>query len=642
MAGTDGDSIFRIGLGRASANFAALTPLGFLPRAASIYPDRAAMIHGDRRIGYREFAERARRLASALARRGIGPGDTVSAVLPNVPAMLEAHFGVPMIGAVLNTINTRLDARTIAYILEHGEAKVLLTDREYAGVLGPALERLRRKPLVIEVDDALYEGPGERLGEVEYETFLATGAEDFVWTPPTDESAPITLNYTSGTTGNPKGVVYHHRDGGHARVPAPRRSAAGVPADRARAGDPHVRRADRAHAPDPDAARAADGVRAGGRARDRWLLAPRQGHPRHERDGLQRHPPLRAHRGARAVDSLRAAGGVGGPGARRARREGGAPGRALPDARRPDGGRSENAPAGAGRRAYDRRGPAAGQHRHAGLLEGSRGDGRGVRRRMVPHRRSRRAASRRLHGNQGPRQGHHHLGWREHLLDRGGDCPQPPSGGSHVGRGGPARREVGRDALRVRPAPPGRHGHRGGADPVLPGQPAALRDPQDRRVRRAADHLDRQGPEVHAARAGAGAMSVEFFRPPLEYPRIPYDRMLSHGAARHPENVAVIFRDVSLTYRELEALTNRFARALTALGVSRGDRVCLLTPNCPEYIIAFYAIARVGAIASPMNPSYREREIEYQLNDTEAVVIVTHTSLVPLVDAVRATPRLRH
>src|SRR3989475_12413748 len=115
--------------------------------------------------------------------------------------------------------------------------------------------------------------------------------------------------------------------------------------------------------------------------------------------------------------------------------------------------------------------------------------------------------------------------------------------------------------------------------------------------------------------------------------------MLSHGAARHPENVAVIFRDVSLTYRELEALTNRFARALTALGVSRSDRVCLLTPNCPEYIIAFYAIARVGAIASPMNPSYREREIEYQLNDTEAVVSVVHADLVPLVEAERARQR---
>src|SRR5262249_61893784 len=138
------------GLGRTAANFAPLSPLGFLSRSAAISPERAAMIHGDRRISYRQFDLRARRLASALARRGIGPGDTVSAVLPNVPAMLDAHFGVPMIGAVLNTINTRLDARTIAYILEHGEAKVLLTDREYAGTVGPALERLGRKPLGIE------------------------------------------------------------------------------------------------------------------------------------------------------------------------------------------------------------------------------------------------------------------------------------------------------------------------------------------------------------------------------------------------------------------------------------------------------------------------------------------------------------
>jgi long-chain acyl-CoA synthetase len=138
-------------------------------------------------------------------------------------------------------------------------------------------------------------------------------------------------------------------------------------------------------------------------------------------------------------------------------------------------------------------------------------------------------------------------------------------------------------------------------------------------------------------------VSSEFFRPPLDYPRIPYDQVLSHGAERYPENVAVIFREVSLTYRELEALTNRFARALTALGVAKGDRVCILSPNCPEYIIAFYAIARIGAVASPMNPSYREREVEYQLNDTEAVAIVTHRSLVPLVDNVRPhTPHLKH
>jgi fatty-acyl-CoA synthase len=204
-------SIFQIGLGRTAANFAPLTPVDFLTRTAAIHPDRVAVIHGERRLAYRDFDARARRLASALAGVGVARGDTVSAMLPNVPAMLDAHFGVPMLGAVLNTINTRLDARTIAYILEHGEAKVLLTDREFAAVVGPALERVGRKPLVIDVDDALYQGPGERLGEVEYEAFLQRGSPDFAWTSPADESAPIALNYTSGTTGNPKGVVYHHR-----------------------------------------------------------------------------------------------------------------------------------------------------------------------------------------------------------------------------------------------------------------------------------------------------------------------------------------------------------------------------------------------------------------------------------------------
>src|SRR5256712_2292135 len=165
-------NFFQRGLGRAPVNCGRLPPWGFLPRTAEIHPERVAVIHGDRRITYRDFDARARRLASALVRRGIGPGDTVSALLPNVPAMLDAHFGVPMIGAVLNTINTRLDARTIAYILEHGEAKALLTDPEYAATVGPALERLGAKPLVIEVDDALYEGPGERLGEAQYEVFL--------------------------------------------------------------------------------------------------------------------------------------------------------------------------------------------------------------------------------------------------------------------------------------------------------------------------------------------------------------------------------------------------------------------------------------------------------------------------------------
>ncbi len=193
------------------ANFAPLTPISFLPRTAEIHPDRIAVVHGTRRITYAAFYARARRLASALARRGIGRGDTVAAMLPNVPAMLEAHFGVPMLGAVLNAINTRLDAETVAYILEHGEAKAIITDRVFATVVGPALKRLKRKVLVIDNDDPLYTGAGDRLGEIEYEALLEQGDPEFAWSLPESESAPIALNYTSGTTGRPRGVVYHHR-----------------------------------------------------------------------------------------------------------------------------------------------------------------------------------------------------------------------------------------------------------------------------------------------------------------------------------------------------------------------------------------------------------------------------------------------
>ena len=207
----DGPSGIFAGLIPDAANFAALTPVSFLPRTSAIHPDRIAVIHGTRQYTYRQFYDRARQLSSALARRGIRAGDTVSAMLPNVPAMVEAHYGVPMLGAVLNTINTRLDTATVAYILEHGEAKVLITDREFAAQVGPALAKLKRRPLVIDVDDELYAGTGERLGKIEYEEFIAEGDPNFEWKPPADESSAIALNYTSGTTGNPKGVVYHHR-----------------------------------------------------------------------------------------------------------------------------------------------------------------------------------------------------------------------------------------------------------------------------------------------------------------------------------------------------------------------------------------------------------------------------------------------
>jgi fatty-acyl-CoA synthase len=204
-------SIYEVGLDKNEANHQPLSPLPFLERAASVFPDHIAVVHGNTKLTYAQFYRRCRQFASVLAARGIGRGDTVSVMLANTPPMLEAHYAVPMCGAVLHAINTRLDASAIAFQLEHGESKVLITDTAFSSTINVALEKTKAEPFVIDYSDPVFPQAGERLGSDDYEALVESGDPDFAWLMPNDEWDAIALNYTSGTTGDPKGVVYHHR-----------------------------------------------------------------------------------------------------------------------------------------------------------------------------------------------------------------------------------------------------------------------------------------------------------------------------------------------------------------------------------------------------------------------------------------------
>src|SRR5258706_73068 len=527
------------GLERNAANYTPLTPVSFLAKAAHVYPERTAIIHGAVRRTWVEVFERSRRLASALAKRGVKRGETVGAMLPNVPAMIELHFGPAMFGAVLNTLNTRLDAEAIAFMLDHGEARVLFTDREFSGIVSAALGRVKRRPLVIDVNDVLYDGPGAALGEIEYAEFIARGDPQFEWSMPPDEWNAIALHYPSGTSGIPKGVVYHYRgaylnalnnilDWSMPKHPVylwtlpmfhcngwcfnwTIAAAAGTNVCLRKVEAKLILELIRDHkvthycgAPivhsmlvnAPAEWHRARGACAGGRR------APARGDDRgHGQDRLRHHARLRPYRDLWAGGGVRQARRMERPSPRGA-------GAAQRPARRglpPRGGherpRSRDPPPGAARWRDHGRVHGPRQHPHEGLPQESRRDRGVVPRRLLPLRRPGGDAPRRLREDQGPLQGRDHLRRREHLVAGSRGCAARAPLGDDGRGGGAARPQMGRDAVRFHRAEGGRLRERGGDHRVLPRAHGALQGAQDGGVRHIAEDVRRQDPEIHPARA---------------------------------------------------------------------------------------------------------------------------------------------
>ena len=537
------------GLDRNAANFQPLTPLSFLARAAAVYPDQTAIIHGNRSWTYREFFARARRLASALARHGIKRGDTVAVVLPNMPAMLEAHYGVAMAGAVLNSINTRLDAAIIAFMLDHGEAKVLIVDREFSKVVRDALALCKAKPLVIDYDDPEFKGPGERIGELEYEEFLREGDAEFAWLMPQDEWDAISLNYTSGTTGDPKGVVYHHRGayllaianvitcgmgkhpvylwtlpmfhcngwcfpwtvsvvaGTHVCLRAVRAAPifdaiathkvthlCGAPivmstllnaAAHEKKPLPHTVEFVTAAAPPPESVLAA--MKAAGF------------NVTHVYGLTETYGPASVNDWHREWDGLPASEQA----AKKARQGVCYPVLEALDVLDP-----------ATMRPVPRDGETLGEVMFRGnvvmkgYLKNTAGDRTRIRRRLVSFRRSRRHSSRRLHPAQGPLQGHHHFRRREHFLDRGRGRALQASRRAGGRRGRQARRKMGRDAMRIRRAETGRDRQRRGAHRLVPASTSPPTNARATWCSRKFRRRHRQAAEIQAAGDGEGDVTM--------------------------------------------------------------------------------------------------------------------------------------